>query len=163
MPGEEIRVTYVPYLWNNVAWVCAHLGFILHTVLVVSNCWSGIQGGTRGGPTLMVSYTSTHDPDCQLLAYCIPSLQQSFLGSNSDFWAGFTQVWGYFRPCWSYLVEINHHCSSSSQQPHKCHLEVTKACNVTVDCKDTFSIVRTPPNPTLSWPYSVSNSRIDGF
>ena len=43
-----------------------------------------------------------------------------------------------------YSVEIDHHCSSSSQQPHKWHLEVTKACNVTFDCQDAFSIVRTP-------------------
>ena len=61
-----------------------------------------------------------------------------------------------------HLVEFNHHCSSSSQQPHKCHLEFTKVCNVTVDCQDAFSIVRTPP-PKTPWPYSVSNSRIDGF
>ena len=25
-----------------IAWVCAHLGFIVHTVLGVSNCWSRI-------------------------------------------------------------------------------------------------------------------------
>ena len=40
-----------------------------------------------------------------------------------------------------YLVEIDHRCSSSSQQPHNCHLEVTKACNVSFDA---FSNVRTP-------------------
>ena len=43
-----------------------------------------------------------------------------------------------------YLVEIDHHCSSRSQQPHKCHLEVTKACNVSFDRQDVFSIVTTP-------------------
>ena len=29
-----------------------------------------------------------------------------------------------------YLVEFDYHRSSSSQQPHKCHLEVTKALTV---------------------------------
>ena len=43
-----------------------------------------------------------------------------------------------------YLVEIDHCCSSRSQQPHKCRLEVTKVCNVSFDCQDVFSIVRTP-------------------
>ena len=29
-----------------IAWVCAHLGFIVHTVSGISNRWSGIRGGT---------------------------------------------------------------------------------------------------------------------
>ena len=43
-----------------------------------------------------------------------------------------------------YQVEIDQHRSSSSQQPHKCCLGVTKSCKVTSDCRDTFSIVKTP-------------------
>jgi len=34
--------TYMVALWRNVAWVCADLGFIVHTVSGASNCWSGI-------------------------------------------------------------------------------------------------------------------------
>ena len=60
----------------------------------------------------MMSSTSTCDPDCQV-----------HLG------------WGVFSTTLKlvYEVEINHRPSSSSQQLHKCHLEVTKACNVTFD------------------------------
>ena len=36
-------------LWRNVAWVCAHLGFIVHNVSGVSNHWSGIWGGKWDG------------------------------------------------------------------------------------------------------------------
>ena len=51
MPGEEIRASNVrtcACLWSNVAWVCAELGFIVHTVSGSSNRWSGIWGGTVG-------------------------------------------------------------------------------------------------------------------
>ena len=37
-----------PRLWSNVAWICADLGFIVHTVSGSYICWSGIWGGTVG-------------------------------------------------------------------------------------------------------------------
>ena len=42
--GEKVRTSNVHagVCGGIVAWVCAHLGFIVHTVLGVSNCWSGI-------------------------------------------------------------------------------------------------------------------------
>ena len=52
-------------------------------------------------------------------------------------------LWGIFDHTEAvYQGEIDHCRSSSSQQPHECHLEVTQACNVT---SDTFSITKTLP------------------
>ena len=33
---------YMPVFLEECSTVCAHLGFIVHTVLGASNCWSGI-------------------------------------------------------------------------------------------------------------------------
>ena len=36
---------YMPvFVEQCIAWVCAHLGFIVHTVSGISNRWSGIWG-----------------------------------------------------------------------------------------------------------------------
>ena len=89
-----------------------------------------------------------------LIAKLIANLLHS-IAPNSDLWSttaisglgslGFGSIFDHAEAV--YLVEIDHHCSSNSQQPHKCRLEVTKACNVSFDCQDAFSIVKTPPNP----------------
>ena len=79
-----------------------------------------------------------------LIAKLIANLLHS-IAPTAIFWAGFTRVGGIFDHAEAvYLVEMDHRCSSSSQQPHTCRLEVTRVCNVTFDCQDAFSIERTP-------------------
>ena len=43
-----------------------------------------------------------------------------------------------------YQVEVDHCHSPSSQEPHECRSEVTKACIATSDWRDTFSIPNLP-------------------
>ena len=71
-------------------------------------------------------------------------------------------LWGTFNHTEAvYYVEIDHYYSSSSQEQRECRLEVTKACNVTSDWRNTFGITKPPLNPSWSLPYSISDCCID--